>query len=1164
MKRTVTSGSWDALLCVVLQRLFGKSNEQEIQWDFTEQDLAHFPDLIAFVDSDVVDMPTAIQPELFEQPTRVAEILLRPPYDGSAQGISSLIDDLQSSGRQDLLRCIPSNLNEAQKSGLKHFQREQAKEINATLTTLRQNHRELQQLADPLAPSAHGAISEAETLRERLLDDSLDATMFLHWLQSIVSACNDQLSCNIALLRQQAAGLESEDAKRVINKLDTRQFTDALYLLGTESEQKSSWQRETLWREIAEAELKEPVLALSNALPALPEPAKAFLEDWFAGWQGKSKSADRPMRTKFARLIFSSTEKDKDKPSGFNESDAFRVPCQNIVDWLSDQKLNPTFLPQLRQFQNLVILSPLERIGSQSLVEQLRAQAAKEFGKDSRDLGVFLAPKLPRSVRENVIREFNVHGLRAGVIDDLDICRVLNVGGQKLNMLLGLLEITLEQQPLDTFLPYQRHDGQHVRQEMFVGRREQAREIAETTQYSRLFSGRKLGKSALLSFVQQTYDGGSLASGNTLRVLYVSGVGASQEADFVERILDELKNQFDFTPTSKGNQPISLAAMSPTECLVKTFEQFNEQRPKESVLVLFDEADLFMERQIADYEIQKEKSLSFAIRSRVEAAKDSAGLPRVRFLFSGYRVTHRSDGAWTGAWGDVLRLAPLDPEDATKLVRGPLERLGVKAADVAPTIAWRCGYQPALIIGFCRQLLQQKSLRDRIDDDAIAATFESTIVQDEIRSIVDSNFQGNPVSSIIFLVTIWTFSEHGASSGVVELPDTLYRRLVEVYEDVSWLRASDAKSAINQIEVIVQDFVRRQLIREERSATNVRTYFARFPHHIAILSRALTRDPKGTIRRQIVDYMEGSSTLSKDELASGVRSLYPFSLLSEAIEVLDDPDPSFPHRAIIFSSDWLDTVPKAELSPEKGFHELTPHSADFSAAISEKPLALISDATAETLGHLDNRDVSLPPPVLVGGTSLLRESIKREFEFDQIYCRLSLGRISRSSLQWWFTRMRAVEFESEGLEQIMKATSGIPALVKHIDDILCDKGLQGANVDQPHLNEIVEQYKRDLASVAEDIAQELNSREKEIIQMVLRLSTEVTPSESLAEWLRDWDELFPDSVISAVRPADTVSMRVLQELGLVPVNGDETSTIERFISADANDAIHLLFQIQDQ
>jgi hypothetical protein len=146
----------------------------------------------------------------------------------------------------------------------------------------------------------------------------------------------------------------------------------------------------------------------------------------------------------------------------------------------------------------------------------------------------------------------------------------------------------------------------------------------------------------------------------------------------------------------------------------------------------------------------------------------------------------------------------------------------------------------------------------------------------------------------------------------------------------------------------------------------------------------------------------------------------------------------------------------------------------------------------------------------------------------------------------------------------MKATSGIPVLVKRIDDMLGDKGLRGANVDQLHLHEIIEQYKVELDAVADGLAQELNNREKEIIQMVMRLSAEVTPGESLAEWLRDWDQLFPESGIAAVRPADTVSMRVLQELGLVPVNGEETSTIERFISTDLNDAIHLLFQFQDQ
>ena len=1167
LNRTTGLSSWDDLLARVLCTVFGSeetSDEPSIEWDLTEVDLVRYPRLLAFIDSECVDMPTRIQPEqIVGNMPRVAEVLLCQPLQNPVQGMSSLIDDIQAVGMHDLVRSLPGILNETQRSSFKRFQRDQAKKINNALTSLRQMHRELQQLAEPLGSVVHQSIAEAERLREHLLDDSLDTQMFLRWLESIAMTAKVQLEAKITILRQSAQDMPEELSKQILSKIETRQFSDALYLLGRESEHKSDWERETLWRETAEAELKEPSLALSQAKQSLAEPVQAFLDDWFRGWQGKSKSADRPLRTKFARLVFSSTEKDKDKPSGINEPDAYRVPCQNIIDWLSDQKLNPTFLPQLRQFQNLVILTPLERLGSQSFVEQLRAQAAKEFGKDSRDLGVILAPKLPPTVREDVIREFNVHGLRAGLLDDLDICRLLNVGGKKINMLTGLLETVLEQQPLDTFLPYQRHDGQHVRQEMFVGRREQAREIAETTQYSRLFSGRKLGKSALLSFVQQTYDGAALASGNTLRVLYVSGVGASQEADFVGRILEELKNQIGFSPKSSLGGDVSMKDMSPTECLVKVFERFNADRPNESVLVLFDEADLFMERQIADYEIQKEKSLSFAIRSRVEAAKDSAGLPRVRFLFSGYRVTHRSDGAWTGAWGDVLRLAPLDPEDATRLVKGPLERLGVQAADVAPTIAWRCGYQPALIIGFCRQLLQQKSLRQQIDDDAVAATFESTIVQDEIRSIVDSNFQGNSVSGIVFLAMVWTFSDHGASSGVIDLPDVLFRRLTDIHDNVSWLRAADSKSAVNQIEFIVQDFVRRQLIREDRSPSNVRTYYARFPHHIPILSRGLSRDPRGTIRRQIEDYREGSSGLSRDELVSGFRSLYPLGEINGAIATLSQPDPSFPIGALIFANEWTEAVPDTELSPETGVFKVASSAPGFTEALVNTPVVMVDEASPQTIEQLVQRSSDLPPPILVGGTSLLRDSIRRELELDEVYCRFSLGRIGRSSLSWWFTRKRAIEFESDGLEQILRATCGIPLLVKKLDELLHESGLRGTNVDQGHLNEILDRFREHFSSTRDCLQNELNTREKDIVKMILHLSGETSPGESLAEWLQDWNQLYPKSSIKAIRPADRVSMSVIQELGIVPVDSNETAAVHKFVSLEQDDVAYLLFQDQD-
>lgn len=51
-------------------------------------------------------------------------------------------------------------------------------------------------------------------------------------------------------------------------------------------------------------------------------------------------------------------------------------------------------------------------------------------------------------------------------------------------------------------------------------------------------------------------------------------------------------------------------------------------------------------------------------------------LPRVRFVFSGYRVTKTRADAWANA-GSVLRLTPLTAHDSATLVEGPPLRSGV-------------------------------------------------------------------------------------------------------------------------------------------------------------------------------------------------------------------------------------------------------------------------------------------------------------------------------------------------------------------------------------------------------------------------------------------------------------------------------------------------------
>ena len=78
------------------------------------------------------------------------------------------------------------------------------------------------------------------------------------------------------------------------------------------------------------------------------------------------------------------------------------------------------------------------------------------------------------------------------------------------------------------------------------------------------------------------------------------------------------------------------------------------------------------------------------MRSEVQAHVDSQQLPRVRFLFAGYRTTNRSEGAWAN-WGEILTLRPLSLDEGARLVAVPLARIGIDASRQASSVAYRCG-----------------------------------------------------------------------------------------------------------------------------------------------------------------------------------------------------------------------------------------------------------------------------------------------------------------------------------------------------------------------------------------------------------------------------------------------------------------------------------------
>jgi hypothetical protein len=304
---------------------------------------------------------------------------------------------------------------------------------------------------------------------------------------------------------------------------------------------------------------------------------------------------------------------------------------------------------------------------------------------------------MKEAVRAQLREELQDRNEVAAALDDLDLCRLLNPNGNQPNPILGLLEIVLEQQPWRDHSPFASPEGNEMRMEMYVGRRTEARDLATTGKYTRLFSGRKLGKTALLRFVRQTWNGRQLPNGRVLRVVYVGIAGVRAESTFVKKVLDHLRADF------PGAVP-EVTQHTPDQFIL-ALRGYLAKESGSDLLIVLDEADEFVLAQLEEYERRKEACLTFQLRSERFGSDEQA---RVRFVFTGYRATSTYEGAWAN-WGDMLPLVPLTPDEAAGLIGRPLARMGIDATDQADMIAFRCGFQPAVLLKFGDQLVSRLS-----------------------------------------------------------------------------------------------------------------------------------------------------------------------------------------------------------------------------------------------------------------------------------------------------------------------------------------------------------------------------------------------------------------------------------------------------------------------
>jgi hypothetical protein len=712
--------------------------------------------------------------------------------------------------------------------------------------------------------------------------------------------------------------------------------------------------------------------------------------------------------------------------------------------------------------------------------------------------------------------------------------------------MLGFLEVIYEQLGWARQKPFKLSDGQHVYPEMFVGRTDEARDLATTTTYSRLFSGRKLGKSALLRYVRIMYGDKPLPSGKVLRVVYVPVVGIDSEAKIAKAILDKLRLRD--AEYGVGYDP-PLGDGLQVEQLVEALERFPQDRPDESLLIVLDEADLFVEQQIREYDSRREKCLSFRIRGQVTAVTDSQGLPRVRVLYSGYRATNTREGAWRGAGSETLRLGPLSPEQAAALIAGPLARLGIDAGQQALAIAHRCGFQPIVLLRFGQVLLERMdqlhpastrlSKEVKVTAEDVVEVFKDTGVQDEIRDMVLGNFQGNDRGLAVFWAMLREFNGRSPGATLEEPEQRVLQQLAALDPHRRWLASED--DPLTVLAAQLRDFADRHLLVRHGPADQP-AYALKFPYHLPVL---MQRNLDSLVKEKL-------SQVRPAAAQDGDRGFLPSALVDSMRQLIFQPDRDATFRAVAAASQWPDAVESPE-SPANLADHIDPDAAaglvDATApglheAMKRKVL-MAHNVTPLTAGRiLAARPAGTPPPLLLGGASLLRWALKQSRAGELVEA-AGVGRLTPAKMRWWFQQVRDLHFDTpDALPELERLTGGMPLLLEVMDRLLTTHHETGGSVSTSELRRVLQDFDAEAAAAVRRLAGNeetyaLLPREVELLRMATTVSREngYQVSDMAAALVTDWEyyqELCPVPALSPTGD-DLIALEVVQSLGLLPV-----------------------------
>lgn len=354
------------------------------------------------------------------------------------------------------------------------------------------------------------------------------------------------------------------------------------------------------------------------------------------------------------------------------------------------------------------------------LLVQLPAESAdaRRFRQDG--LVVMLLPGETLSgrkydqFRQQVQLERSARAGRIAYVDDLDLLRLLPVSAD--DRFRALLELALPRFPEALSQTYQNSDA--VRPRMFFGRNDELARLQRENGVTVIFSGRKMGKSSLLSRLQAQC---TAETGQRAILVGCSGIAKGRSWAVmweIERELERLSPPEDRTSGPGPAPHLPGAVDDPSRAMEAAKERFRnvlagamQRLERDGVLrlyVLLDEADNFVRAELEETSGGNPRAaLSWFLRD----LQTSNYRGKLRFIFAGYDQVgqiFRDPGLGHSAfanWGELLKLGPLDTTDARELVAAPLTSLGmVVSDDVVERILDYTSGHASLIQAFCRKL----------------------------------------------------------------------------------------------------------------------------------------------------------------------------------------------------------------------------------------------------------------------------------------------------------------------------------------------------------------------------------------------------------------------------------------------------------------------------